>query len=157
MKVELDGHDEVRVGTPADHVADALADRDQLLDLLDGMIRPASTRDRWVVAEIHAGPVRLTPAVDVDVARPESRRVTIVGRPVPGHTPAHLDLVLVVHAHDDGRRHSTVASRWDVAVDVPGPQLLVSSIRPLMVASSRSVTRQLADRLRDRFDLPPST
>lgn len=158
MKLELDGHDEVRVGTPADDVADALADPDQLLALLDGMIRPASTRERWVVAEIHAGPVRLTPAVDVDVARPESRRVTIAGRPVAGHTPAHLDLVLVVHAHDDGRvAHSTVASRWDVAVDVPGPQLLVRTIRPLMVASSRSVMRQLADRLRDRFDLPPTT
>ena len=156
MKVELDGHDEVRVGTPAPHVADALADPDELLGLLDGMVRPASTRDRWVVAEIHAGPVRLTPAVDVDVARPEDRRISIVGRPVPGHTPAHLDLVLVVHAHDE-HGLSTVASRWDVAVDVPGPQLLVSTIRPLMVASSRSVTRQLADRLRARFDPPPTS
>lgn len=155
MKLELDGHDEVAVGTHADDVADALAQPGELLGIVDGMLRPTSTPERWVVAEIHAGPVRITPAVDVDVERPEGRRVLIVGRPVDGHTPAHLDLTLVVHAHDTPRA-STIASRWDVTVDVPGPQLLVATVRPLMVASSRSVTRQLADRLRRRFDHPPS-
>ncbi len=154
MKIELDGHDEVAVGTGAHDVADALADPDELLELLRGMIRPSSTPERWIMAEVEAGPVRLTPAVDVGVERDHDRQVTIEGRPVPGHTPAHLDLTLVVEpGADDG--HSTIRSRWDVTVDVPGPQFLASTIHPLMAASSRSVTRRLADRLRDRFD-PPS-
>ena len=118
------------------------------------MIRPSSTSDRWVMAEVEAGPVHLTPAVDVAVERDDDRKVTIAGRPVPGHTPAHLDLTLLVEpGTEDG--HSIIRSRWDVTVDVPGPQFLASSIRPLMVASSRSVTRRLADRLRSRFDPPP--
>lgn len=157
MKIELEGHDEVAVGTGADEVADTLADPAQLLDLLDGMIRPSSTPQRWVMAEMHAGPAQLTPAVDVTVtpgSEPDGdREVAIVGRPVPGHTPAHLDLTLVMH--DGGEGHCTIRSRWDVAVDVPGPQLLASTIHPLMQASSRRVTRQLAERLRARFDPPP--
>lgn len=161
MKIELEGHDEVAVGTGAHEVADTLADPEQLLDLLDGMLRPSSTAERWVMAEMQAGPVRLTPAVDVEVERgsepggerDDDRRVAIVGRPVPGHTPAHLDLTLVMHGDQDG--HCTIRSRWDVSVDVPGPQFLASTIHPLMQASSRRVTRQLADRLRARFDPPP--
>lgn len=153
MKIELDGHDEVAVGTGAHAVADALSDPRELLDLLDGMIRPSSTPDRWVMAEVRAGPVRMTPAVGVRVLRDGDRQVTIVGRPVAGHTPAHLHLTLVIHgAQDDA---STVASRWDVSVDVPGPQVVASTIHPLLVGSSRSVTRRLADRLRRRFDPPP--
>lgn len=154
MKIELDGHDEVAVGTGAHGVADALADPEELLDLLDGMIRPSSTPERWVMAEVEAGPVRLTPAVDVSASRDGDRRVAITGRPVPGHTPAHLDLTLVIHGGADDQ-HCTIASRWDVVVDVPGPQLLASSIRPLMQRSSRSVTRRLAERLQARFDPPP--
>ena len=153
MKVELEGHDEVAVGTGAPAIVDALADPQELLELLDGMIRPSSTPGRWVMAEVEVGPVRLTPAVDVSVHRDDDRQVAIVGRPVPGHTAAHLDLTLAVRGLDDA--HSTIASRWEVAVDVPGPQLLASSVRPLMVASSRSVTRRLAERLRARFDPPP--
>ena len=154
MKIELEGHDEVAVGTGARAVVDALADPQELLDLLDGMIRPSSTPQRWVMAEVEAGPVHLTPAVDVSVQRDADRQVTIVGRPVPGHTPAHLDLTLRVRGGEDDA-HSTIASRWEVAVDVPGPQFLTSSVRPLMVASSRSVTRRLAERLHARFDPPP--
>lgn len=154
MKIELEGHDEVEVGTGPHAVADALADPGQLLALLDGMIRPSSTPDRWVMAEVEAGPVRLTPAVDVSVQRDDDRRVAIVGRPVPGHTPAHLDLTLVIRGGEDGQP-TTIASRWDVSVDVPGPQFVAGSVRPLMQASSRSVTRRLAERLRARFD-PPS-
>lgn len=153
MRIELDGHDEVRVGTPRAEVVHALADPDQLLDLLDGMVRPSSTPHRWVMAEVEAGPVRLTPAVDVDVSRDDDHEVTIVGRPVDGHTPAHLDMTLVVVA--DGEAASTIRSRWEVAVDVRGPQLLASTIRPLMHGSSRRVTRQLAERLHGRFDPPP--
>ena len=154
MKIELEGHDEVAVGTGAHAVADALADPEELLHLLDGMIRPSSTPDRWVMAEVEAGPVRLTPAVDVSVARDDDHEVAITGRPVPGHTPAHLDLTLVVHGGADDQ-HCRITSRWDVVVDVPGPQLLASSIRPLMQRSSRSVTRRLAERLHARFDPPP--
>lgn len=154
MKIDLEGHDEVRVGTDAHAVADALSDPDELLDLLDGMIRPSSTRDRWVMAELTAGPARVTPAVAVAVARDDDRRVRIIGRPVAGHTPAHLDLDLAVRPDGDGA--ASITSRWEVAVEVPGPQLLVSTVRPLMVTSSRRVTRQLADRLRQRFDRPPS-
>jgi carbon monoxide dehydrogenase subunit G len=156
MKIELDGHDEVRVGTPPDEVVDALADPRELLDMLTGMIRPSSTEQRWVMAEVQAGPVAVTPAVDVDVRRDDDHRVSIVGRPVPGHTPAHLDITLVVRPDprdDDG---SVVASRWEVAVEMPGPQLLASSVRPLMATSSRSATRQLAERLHRRFARPRS-
>ncbi len=153
MKIELEGHDEVAVGTGAHDVVDALADPEELLALLDGMLRPASTPQRWVMAKVDAGPVHLTPAVDVSVQRDDDHQVAILGRPVPGHTPAHLDLTLVVRGEGDTR--STIASRWEVAVDVPGPQFLASSVRPLMVASSRSVTRRLAERLRARFDPPP--
>ena len=154
MKIELEGHDEVAVGTGAHAVVDALADPQELLDLLEGMIRPASTPQRWVMAEVEAGPVHLTPAVDVSVQRDGDREVAIVGRPVPGHTPAFLDLTLRVRGGGDDA-HSTIASRWEVAVDVAGPQFLASSVRPLMVASSRSVTRRLAERLHARFDPPP--
>lgn len=154
MRIELDGHDEVRVGTPPGEVAAALADPGELLDMLAGMIRPSSTVRRWVMAEVHAGPVAVTPAVDVVVTRGDDHRVTITGRPVPGHTPAHLDITLVVHPDPADEEGSVVASRWDVAVEVPGPQLLASSIRPLMAASSRSATRQLAERLRRRFARP---
>jgi hypothetical protein len=154
VKVELDGHDEVRVGTAHDAVVLALSDPYELLELLRGMIRPISTPDCWVMAQVRAGPVRMTPAVGVHAHREDERRVTITGRPVDGHTPAHLDLTLVVHPV--AMATSTVASRWDVSVDVPGPQLLASSVRPLMQAGSRSVMRQLADRLRRRFDPPPA-
>lgn len=153
MRIELEGHDEVPVGTGPHAVADALADPDELLHLLDGMLRPSSTRERWVLSEITAGPMRMNPAVAVRVLRAGDRQVVLVGRPVAGHTPAHLDLTLVVHPadHDDA---STVASRWDVSVDVPGPQLLAATIQPLLAGSSRSVTRRLADRLRGRFGPP---
>ena len=154
MRIELDGHDEVRVGTGADAVVDALADPEEVLELLDGMVRPSSTPERWAMAQFRAGPVRVTPAVDVTVRRDGPHRVRIVGRPVEGHTPAELDLTLDVHDH--GQDIAAVASAWTVAVEVPGPQALARTIRPLMVASSRSVTRQLADRLRRRFSPPPT-
>lgn len=154
MKVELEGHDEVAVGTDRDRVADALADPRELLDMLQGMIRPSSTPQRWVMAEVQAGPVAITPAVEVTVTRDEDHRVTIEGRPVPGHTPAHLDLTLDVRPDPQDDTGSVVASRWDVAVDIPGPQVLASGIRPLMAASSRSATRQLATRLQRRFARP---
>lgn len=154
MRVDLQGHDEVRVGTAAEAVTDALAEADELLELLDGMVRPSSTPERWVMAELRAGPVRVTPAVAVTVQRTGPQQVHVLGRPVEGHTPAELDLTLDVH--DLGPDLAAVTSDWRVAVEVPGPQLLASSIRPLMVASSRSVTRQLADRLHRRFSPPPT-
>lgn len=155
MRIELDGGDDVRVGTGADRVADALADPDQVLALLDGMLRPSSTSHRWVMAEFRAGPVTATPAVDVAITREDLHRIRILGQPVPGHTPAEIDLVLDVHGH--GQDHSAVVSTWRIAVDLPGPQVLATTIRPLIVASSRSVTRQVADRLHRRFARPPTT
>lgn len=154
MRIELDGRDDVGVGTGADRVADALADPGQVLELLDGMLRPSSTADRWVMAEFRAGPITATPAVDVAITREDLHRIRILGRPVPGHTPAELDLTLDVRGH--GPDHSDVVSAWRVAVDLPGPQVLATTIRPVMAASSRSVTRQVADRLHRRFARPPT-
>lgn len=154
MRIDLDGRDEVRVGTPPDAVADALADPDELLDLLQGMIRPTSTPERWVMAEVRAGPVSLTPAVEVTVDRPGATEVAITGAPVPGHTPAHLAITLVVHPDPADEQTSVVVSGWQVTVEVSGPQVLASTIRPLMTASSRSTTRRLAERLQARFGQP---
>lgn len=155
MRITLDGSDEVRVATPPDQVADALADPRELRDMLDGMIRPASTTDRWIMAEARVGPVSLTPAVDVDVERRGPAEVAILGRPVAGHTAAHLDLTLVVHPDGDSDLGSLIVSGWRLTIDVSGPQVLASSIRPLVVAGSRSTTRRIAERLQRRFGRPP--
>lgn len=154
MRISLDGRDEVRVTTPPEQVADVLADPREVADLLEGMVRPSSTLDRWVMAEVRAGPFTMTPAVDVVVARPGQTEVAITGRPVAGHTPAHLDITLVAHPVDDGPG-SLVVSGWSITIDVSGPQVLASSIRPLVVAASRSTTRRLAERLQRRFGRPP--
>lgn len=154
MRIDLDGRDEVRVATPPGEVADALADADELLELLHDMIRPGSTSQRWVMAEVRAGPVSLTPAVDVTVDRPGPAEVAITGQPVPGHTPAHLDIALEVHPDPADDQASLIVSGWRVAVEVAGPQVLASTIRPLMSASSRSTTRRLAERLQRRFGHP---
>lgn len=156
MRIALDGRDEVRVATPPDEVADALADPRELRDMLDGMIRPTSTLDRWVMAEVGAGPVSLTPAVDVVVERRGPAEVAILGRPVAGHTAAHLDITLVAHP-DDSDQGSLIVSGWRLAIDVSGPQVLAPSIRPLVVAGSRSATRRLAERLQRRFGRPTRT
>lgn len=155
MRISVDGRDEVRVATPPDQVADALADPRELRDVLEGMIRPSSTQDRWVMAEVRAGPVSLTPAVDVVVERPGPAEVAITGRPVDGHTPAHLDVTLVAHPIDGDGPGSLVVSGWSITIDVSGPQVLASTIRPLVVAGSRSTTRRLAERLQGRFGRPP--
>lgn len=157
MRIDLDGRDEVRVGTPPDTVADALANPHELLELLQGMIRPASTAERWVMAEVRAGPLSLTPAVDVTVERPGAVEVAIVGTPVAGHTPAHLAITLVVHPTAPDELHSLIVSGWQVTVDVSGPQVLASTIRPMMTTSSRSTTRRLAERLQARFGQPRPT
>lgn len=153
MRIALDGRDEVRVATPPDRVADALADPRELLDILDGMLRPASTPDRWIMAEVRAGPVSLTPAVDVTVERRGQAEVAILGRPVAGHTSATLDITLVAHP-DDSEQGSLIVSGWHLVIEVSGPQVLASSIRPLVVAGSRSTTRRLAERLQRRFGGP---
>lgn len=155
MRLSLDGRDEVRVATSPDQVADALADPRELRDMLEGMIRPSSTQDRWVMAEVRAGPVSLTPAVDVVVERQGEAEVAITGRPVAGHTPAHLDITLVAHPVEGAGPGSLVVSGWRMTIDVSGPQVLASSIRPLVVAGSRSTTRRLAERLQRRFGRPP--
>lgn len=154
MRIDLDGRDEVRVATPPEEVADALADPEELLDLLDGMLRPASTPERWVMAEVRAGPVSLTPAVDVSVDRPGAAEVAISGHPVTGHSPTHLDITLVVHPDPADEAASLIVSGWQVTVEVAGPQVLASTIRPLVAASSRSTTRRLAERLQRRFGRP---
>lgn len=155
MKIAVDGRDEVRVATPPDQVADALADPRELLRILDGMLRPASTPERWVMAEVRAGPVSLTPAVDVVVERPGPAEVAITGRPVAGHTPANLDITMVAHPDDEHEAGSLVVSGWRIVIEVSGPQVLASTVRPLVVAGSRSTTRRLAERLQRRFGRPP--
>lgn len=152
----MDGRDEVRVATPPERVADALADPDELLALLEGLLRPASSPDRWIMAEVRAGPVSLTPAVDVVVERPGRAEVAILGHPVDGHTPAHLDITLVAHPDEGGGQGSRVVSGWSLTIDVSGPQVLASSVRPLVAAGSRSTSRRLAERLQRRFGAPPA-
>lgn len=151
MRIEVSGDDHVQVGTDADEVAATLADPDELLAILDGLLRPSSTPRRWVMAEMAVANARLTPAVDVDVERPEDRRVTVEGRPVEGHTPARLDVDMTARPDGDA---CTIATRWRVSVDVPGPQLLATTIWPLVSASARRGVRRIGDRLRDRFDRP---
>lgn len=157
MRIDLDGRDEVRVGTPPDTVADALANPQELLELLQGMLRPSSTAERWVMARVRAGPVSLTPAVDVTVERPGAVEVAITGTPVSGHTPAHLAITLVVHPAAPDELHSLIVSGWQITVEVAGPQVLASTICPLMTASSRTTTRRLAERLQARFGQPRPT
>lgn len=155
MRIEFDGADGWRVPAPATDVLEVLSDPHEVHAMLEGMMHPTSTVDRWVVADLHVGFAAITPAVDVTIT-PDGRRVRIVGVPVPGHTPAHLLVTLAPDAYPDDPAHSVVRSTWRVTVDVPGPQFLAATIHPLLVASSRSVTRRLGDRVHARFAGLPS-
>lgn len=147
MRLDYDGVEEVAVATsPADALA-VLEDRDEVHGLVRDMLHPSATPERWVLADLHLGPVAINPAVDVTVSR-AGDTVEIAGNPVPGRTPSWLTVRLTVTAADGG---STVRSDWEVTVDVPGPQLLAGSIRPLAGASVRRTAHQLTNRLAGRL------
>ena len=148
MKLVFDGDDRVRVATPAPEVHDVLADPGELLAMFGDLLDPSSRPHRWVGPELHAGQRLLVAAVDVEVATPADDRVVVRGRPTPGYAPATLDIDLVV-AGDEGR--ARLAWTWQFGIDVPGPQMLARTLRPVVTRSSRRTTREIRDRLRHRF------
>ena len=147
MKLVFDGDDRVRVAAPAPHVREVLAEPVELLAMFGDLLDPSSRPHRWVGPELQAGPRSLVAAVDVQVATPAVERVVVRGRPVPGYTPATLDIDLVV----DGDEHARLAWAWRFRIDVPGPQVLARTLRPVVTRSSRRTTREIRERLRDRF------
>lgn len=147
MRIDLAGSNEVVAQATIADVVTALADPAELLAILDGLLHPSSTNDRWIVSELHAGPLRLRPAVTV-VATRDGHDVHLSGQPVAGYTPTHMAVTLQAR---DGDAGTTVASSWRVGIDLPGPQLIASSIRPLLDASTRSTSRRIADRVRQHF------
>lgn len=147
MRIDLAGSNEVVTQTTLVDVVAALTDPAELLEILDGLLHPSSTNDRWIVSELHAGPLRLRPAVTVAIAR-DGNQVHLTGQPVAGYTPTHLAVTLQARDRDTG---TTVASSWRIEIDLPGPQLIASSIRPLLDASARSGSRRIADRVRQHF------
>lgn len=151
MRIEVDGERAVDVGADADRVREVLSDPDGLFALFGDLLHRTSTPRRWVLAELRAGPVVVSPAVDVDVAR-DDHVVAVRGTPVDGHTPSELGIDLEVL---DGRRDgSRVTARWQVAVDVPGPQVLASTVQPAVRAGARRTVERVAVRMQDRFGDP---
>lgn len=147
MRVDLSGSNEVVAQATLAEVVATLADPAELLAILEGLLHPSSTNERWIVSELHAGPLRLRPAVTVVVAR-DGNDVHVAGQPVAGYTPTHLAVTLQARGQDAA---TTVASSWRIGIDLPGPQLIASSIRPLLDASTRSTSRRIADRVRQHF------
>lgn len=151
MRIEVDGERAVDVGADPDRVHESLADRDGLFSLVSDLLHRTSTARRWVLAELRAGPVVISPAVDVELARVDDV-VAVRGTPVDGHTPSELGIDLeVVDGRTDGSR---ITARWQVAVDVPGPQVLASTVRPAVRAGARRTVERVAARMRERFGDP---
>lgn len=148
MRLVLDGDDRVRVATPAPEVRHVLAEPVELLAMFGDLLDPSSRPHRWVGPELHAGRRTLVAALDIEVATPADERVAVRGRPVPGYTPATLDIDVVVTGDGDRAR---VASTWQFGIDVPGPQVLARTLRPVVTHGSRRTTREIRDRLRGRF------
>ena len=151
MRLVFDGDDRVRVATSAPEVRDVLAEPAELLAMFGDLLDPSSRPHRWVGPELHAGPRVLVAAVDVQVATPADDRVVVRGRPVPGYTPATLEIDLVVAGDEDRAR---LAWTWQFGIDVPGPQMLARTLRPVVARSSRRTTREIRERLRHRFGTP---
>ncbi len=147
MRIEHTGGQRVDVAAPAGHVLAVLCDHAEVHDLVRGLVDATSTPTRWVMGRVDLGIVHLRPAVDVTLA-PAGESVEIVGEPAPGHTPAWLAVTLQVRPEG---AHSRISSRWRVALDLPGPQLLAVTARPLLEHGARRVEAQLATRLADRF------
>jgi hypothetical protein len=147
VRLAYDGVEEVAVAASPDDALAVLQDRDEVYGLVRDMLHASATAERWVLADLHLGPMVINPAVDVTVSRADDT-VEVAGNPVPGRTPSWLTVRLTVVAADRG---STVRSAWEVEVDVPGPQLLAGSIRPLAAASVRRTAHQLTNRLAGRM------
>lgn len=151
MRIEADGERAVDVGDEPGQVREALSDRDGLFSLFGDLLHRTSTPRRWVLAELRAGPVVVSPAVDVDVAV-DGDVVALRGTPVDGHTPSRLGIdIEVVERGTDGSR---VTARWRLAVDVPGPQVLASTVQPAVRAGARRAVERVTGRMRDRFGEP---
>ena len=148
MRLEQRGRDEVVVGAEADHVADVLGDLDELRAIVDGLVHDESTATRWVMARVRVGPLDLSPAVDLEVRR-DGNDIALDGTPADGHTATWLEQRIRVRPVDGHR--ATVTTRWMVAVEVPGPRVLGSTLDLMMTSGARSIARQLAERLVDRF------
>jgi len=147
VRLAFDGADEVAVATPAADALAVLEDRDEVHGLVRDLLHASATPERWVLADLHLGPVVINPALDVTVSR-TGDTVEVAGNPVPGRTPSWLTVRLAVAPDGAG---STIRSTWQVEVDVPGPQLLAGSIRPLANASVRRTAHQLIERLAERL------
>jgi hypothetical protein len=147
VRLTFDGVEEVAVAASVSDALAVLENRDEVYGLVRDLLHPSATAERWVLADLHLGPVVINPAVDVSVTRTRDT-VEVAGNPVPGRTPSWLTVRLAAVADGNG---ATVRSNWEVQVDVPGPQLLAGSIRPLASASVRRTAHQLTDRLADRL------
>lgn len=151
MRIDVDGERAVDVGAEPGRVREALSDRDGLFSLFGDLFHRTSTPQRWVLADLRAGPVVVSPAVEVDVAA-DGDVVAVRGAPVDGHTPSRLGIdIEVVEGPSDGSR---ITARWQVAVDVPGPQVLASTVRPAVRAGARRAVERVTGRMRDCFGDP---
>lgn len=147
MKLVFDGDDRVRLATAAAEVCATLAEPVELLAMFGDLLDPSSRPHRWVGPELHAGRRRLVAALDVQVTTPAEDRVVVQGRPVAGYTPATLDIDVVVAGDDP----ADLGSTWRFGIEVPGPQVLAGTLRPVVAHSSRRTTREIRERLRRRF------
>ena len=148
MRIAQAGEVTVALADGAEDVLAVLADGDEVATFVAPLLDDASTTTRWVVEPTRVGPVTVRPVADVAVARDDDT-VAVRGRPVPGATPTWLTVDMAVRSLAEDR--CEVHTRWEVRVDLPGPQFVAALARPLLRSEARKATDDLRTRLIARF------